>query len=56
MDPETSPERAIAAADALMYEAKRRNKGAVVHSVLGEAVQQPLAADAPQAARGSTAR
>jgi diguanylate cyclase (GGDEF)-like protein len=51
MDPAISPESAIAAADALMYEAKRRSKGAVVYSVLREAVQQPLAVDAPQAAR-----
>jgi diguanylate cyclase (GGDEF)-like protein len=47
MDPAISPESAIAAADALMYEAKRRSKGAVVYSVLREAVQQPLAVDAP---------
>lgn len=40
MDPAISPESAVAAADASMYEAKRSGKGAVVYSVLGGAVQR----------------
>lgn len=51
MDPAISPECAIAAADALMFEAKRQSKGAVVFSVFNEAVKQPPGMDASQAAR-----
>jgi diguanylate cyclase (GGDEF)-like protein len=35
----TSPERAVAAADELMYQVKHQGKGAVAFSVLGEAAQ-----------------
>ena len=35
LDPAVTPERAIAAADELMYEVKRRGKGAVAYSVVG---------------------
>ena len=48
IDPAISPENAVAAADALMYEVKRRGKGEVAYHVLGETVQQRAAADAPQ--------
>lgn len=51
LDSTTSPERAVAAADALMYEVKHRGKGAVAFNVLGEAVPLRAAADGPQAAR-----
>lgn len=51
MNPAISPESAIAAADALMFEAKRHGKGAVVFSVFNEAVKQPPGVDASQAAR-----
>lgn len=36
LNAQTSPQRALAAADALMYEVKRKGKGAVAYSVLGE--------------------
>jgi diguanylate cyclase (GGDEF)-like protein len=36
LDAATSPQRALAAADALMYEVKRKGKGAVSFSVLGK--------------------
>lgn len=50
MDPAISPEQAIAAADALMYEVKRSGKGAVAYSVLGNSIQQRAAAgSAPHA-------
>ena len=39
LDAATSPERALAAADKLMYDAKRNGKGGVTFGVLGEAVQ-----------------
>ena len=50
-DAATSPDRALAAADKLMYEVKRNGKGAIAFGVLGEAVQPRAAADAPPAAR-----
>jgi diguanylate cyclase (GGDEF)-like protein len=46
-----SPEHAVAVADELMYQVKRKGKGAVAFSVVGGAVQPRAAADAPQAAR-----
>lgn len=50
MDPAISPDTAIAAADALMYEAKRSGKGAVAYSVLEGTIQQRAAAvNAPRA-------
>lgn len=38
LDPERSPEDAVAAADELMYQVKQKGKGAVAFSVVGEAV------------------
>jgi len=49
-DAAVSPERAIAAADDLMYEVKRRGKGAVAFRVFGEGVQ-PRGAGDPEAGR-----
>ncbi len=46
-----SPEQALATADELMYEVKRKGKGAVAFSVVDEAVLPRSAEDAPQAAR-----
>jgi diguanylate cyclase (GGDEF)-like protein len=46
----TSPERAVAAADEVMYQVKHRGKGAVEFSVYGEAVQPGAPADRPTAA------
>jgi diguanylate cyclase (GGDEF)-like protein len=51
LDAAMSPESAVAAADKLMYEVKRKGKGAVAFNVLGEAVQTRAAGEAPQAAR-----
>jgi diguanylate cyclase (GGDEF)-like protein len=51
LDSPTSPEHAVAAADALMYEVKHKGKGAVAFSVFGGAIQRRAAADARQAAR-----
>lgn len=51
LDAATTPKHALAAADELMYEVKRKGKGAVAFGVRGEAVQPRAAADAPQAAR-----
>jgi diguanylate cyclase (GGDEF)-like protein len=51
LDSPTSPEHAVAVADELMYQVKRKGKGGVAFSVLGEASQPRAAADAPQAAR-----
>ena len=45
-DAATSPEHAVAAADELMYRVKRKGKGAVEFSVLGESVEPRASADA----------
>lgn len=51
LDRDLSVAKAVAAADAIMYEVKRKGKGGVAFSVLGGAVQPRAAADAPQATR-----
>jgi diguanylate cyclase (GGDEF)-like protein len=49
LDPATSPERAVAAADELMYRVKRSGKGGVAFSVLGGAAGSRPAAAAERA-------
>ena len=51
LDPAIAPDAAIAAADALMYEAKRSSKGGVAYKVHGETVRQRAAEDMPHVAR-----
>ena len=51
VDSPSSPEHAVAVADELMYQVKRKGKDAVAFRVLGGAVQPRAGADAPQAAR-----
>ena len=43
LEPAESAEKAVAAADALMYEVKRKGKGAVQYSVVGEPAEPPPA-------------
>ena len=53
LDPAIAPETAIAAADALMYEAKRNGKGAVAYRVLEGTVKQRASANmTPSAPNG----
>lgn len=52
LEPAASAAKAVAAADALMYEVKRKGKGAVEFSVSGQAVQRRAAAEGPHPARG----
>jgi diguanylate cyclase (GGDEF)-like protein len=51
LDAATPPQRALAAADALMYEVKRKGKGAVAFTVLGGPASGRAAPNAPQATR-----
>jgi diguanylate cyclase (GGDEF)-like protein len=51
LNPDLSVARAVDAADAVMYEVKRKGKGTVAFSVLGGAVPPDAPAAAPQTAR-----